>query len=294
MGSKAAVFIIKLLAKLPFSVLYKISSLLKIIVFDLFGYRKKVIWNNLSKSFPDKSEKEIAAIVSQFQIHLTDVIVETLKCCTISKTELQNRFVFENPELLNLYFEQGRSIVTVLGHYGNWEMAGLAYSATARHKPNLVYRPLSNKAFNNFILSVRTRFGGDLIPETKIFKRMYKEHKEGVVSNTALVGDQTPLRNRGTYIPFLGRPTPFFEGPEQLAARFNYPVIFARVKKRKRGYYTCRFELITEQPNQLPRGEITKIHAAKLQESIVEQPAFWLWSHRRWKYATESFKEQSN
>ncbi len=283
---------IKLLAELPFFVLYKISSLLKVIVFDIFGYRKDVIERNLSQSFPDKTEKEITAIISKFQLHLTDVIVETLKCCTITKTELQSRFVFENPELLNRYHEQGRSIITVLGHYGNWEMAGMAYSVCARHKPNLVYRPLSNLVFNDFIFSVRTRFGGDLIPEGKIFKRMYREHKDGVVTNTALIGDQTPLKNRGKNINFLGRPTPFFEGPEQLAKRFNYPVLFARVKKVKRGYYSCRFEVITDSPGQLPNGKITKIHAKKLQESIAQQPEFWLWSHRRWKHAPDLLQNQ--
>lgn len=285
MGSKAAIFIIKLLAGLPFHVLHKISTLLKFVVFDIIGYRKAVIRENLLKTFPHKTEKELSVIIRQFQLHLTDVIVETLKCCKISQAELQERFTFNNVELLNKYFSEGRSVITVLGHYGNWEMAGLAYSTIAVHKPNLVYRPLSNKAFNDFILSVRTRFGGDLIPDTKIFKRMYGEHKEGILTNTALIGDQTPLKNRGLTIDFIGRKTPFFEGPEQLAARFNYPVIFARVKKMKRGYYTCDFELITEQPALLPPGEITKIHAKKLEESILQNPSFWLWSHRRWKHA---------
>lgn len=287
MGSRAAVFLIKLVAELPFSVLFKISSLLKVIVFDIFGYRKHVIWSNLSQSFPNKTEKEITEIISKFQLHLTDIIVETIKCRTLTKTELQSRFVFENLELFNRYHEQDRSIITVLGHYGNWEMAGLAYSVSARHKPNLVYRPLSNRAFNELILSVRTRFGGDLIPEGKIFKRMYLEHKEGVVTNTALIGDQTPLKNRGQNVKFLDRLTPFYEGPEQLARRFNNPVIFARVKKVKRGHYTCRFELITDNPCSLSEGVITKIHAKKLQESIVEQPEYWLWSHRRWKHAPD-------
>lgn len=265
--------------------MYRISNLLKFIIFDVVKYRREVIYDNLSKCFPEKSKEELNAITSSFQLHFTDVIVETLKCYRISKEELMERFVFENIEELNEYFHKGVSIITILGHYGNWEMAGLAYSNAGIHKPNLVYRPLSNKVFDAFILKIRRRFGADLIPEKRIFKKMFTEHKESVITNTALIGDQTPLKNRGVAIEFLGRSTPFFEGPELLASKFKTPVFFARVKKLRRGYYSCSFELLTAVPQTNAKLDITSMHVKALENSIKGEPAFWLWSHRRWKHA---------
>lgn len=285
MGAKIGILILVQLSRLPWSVLYRLSNALKFVIFDVVKYRREVIHNNLSKCFPDKSEEELKAITSTFQLHFTDVIVETLKCYRISKEELMERFVFENIEVLNEYYNEGISIVTILGHYGNWEMAGLAYSNAATHKPNLVYRPLSNKAFDAFILKIRKRFGADLIPEKRIFKKMFAEHKESVITNTALIGDQTPLKNRGVAIEFLGRSTPFFEGPELLASKFKTPVFFARVKKLRRGYYSCSFELLSAVPQTNDKLDITSMHVKALEESIREVPAYWLWSHRRWKYA---------
>ena len=55
------------------------------------------------------------------------------------------------------------------------------------------------------------------------------------------------------------------------------------MKKVKRGYYSVKFELITETPQELEKGEIMNLYGEKLETTIRTKPEYWLWSHRRWK-----------
>jgi KDO2-lipid IV(A) lauroyltransferase len=85
-------------------------------------------------------------------------------------------------------------------------------------------------------------------------------------------------------VNFLNQQTPVFAGTEKIARKFNYPVLFASMKKIKRGYYEIEIRMAVEEPALAPAGGITRSHTAALERSIREQPHTWLWSHRRWKH----------
>ena len=91
MGTKLLYYLFLLpLSKLPFGVLYLLSDFTYLVLYKLIGYRTKVVRGNLKRSFPEKSEKEILRIESEFYKHLCDVIVEGIKGFSISKNGLTN------------------------------------------------------------------------------------------------------------------------------------------------------------------------------------------------------------
>src|SRR5690554_1314917 len=139
--------LIYLISLLPFAVLYRLSDLMYLLLYRVIGYRKKVVRENLLKSFPEKSLSERREIERKFYRFLPDLIVETIKMRTISKKELRKRFILKNPELVTDFFHQGKPVVGVTAHYANWEMGIFALNLMSDYPTLIIYKPLANVRF---------------------------------------------------------------------------------------------------------------------------------------------------
>lgn len=273
-----------LISLLPFWILYGMADLIALILHYLIGYRKKVVRINLQKAFPEKNKKQLRRIERSFYRHLADLFVEVVKLINISQETLKKRYRLENPELLNRYAKEERDIIIVMGHYGNWEwMCSLPKQTNLRLAG--LYKPLKNKHFDRLFYSFRSRFGLELIPMHQVLREMI--NRQGKQSGKAyvLIADQSPVWEEIDYwTPFLNQPTPVYLGPEKLSRKFNMPVVFLDIRKKKRGHYSARIvELIHESKNTAAH-QITNIHVQYLEQVIQEQPEYWMWSHRRWKH----------
>jgi KDO2-lipid IV(A) lauroyltransferase len=271
---------------LPFAILYAISSFFYVIVYHVIGYRKNVVRQNLLLSFPEKSEEERRTIEKQFYLHFCDVIFETIKLLTISRETFKKRCSMDeaSQERFKYFFAKNQSIVGVMAHCGNWEWGAISHQVYFTRMITGVYHPLSNKNFDEFMLKLRGRFGGDIVAMKNLYKRLITLRQQNISTTIGLIADQTPPPESAYWTIFLNQDTPVFNGTEKLAKKFNYPVVFLDVKKVKRGYYSLKTTIITETPAGLPDGEISERHTRHLEQSIIEQPYAWLWSHRRWKH----------
>lgn len=276
--------ITKAFSRLPWGALYGISTVMYWLVFRLIGYRKKVVFKNIKNSFPEKSNNEIKAISNEFFKFLADMFMESIKAITMSDNDWDNGFKTANIDLPNSYFDKGQSIITVLGHYGNWEYLVTAYSRDTKHTVLGIYKPLSNPDFEKLLANYRTRFGMVLVPLYDAYKiiKEYTDRDEKVA--IMLIGDQTPAADRGYWMDFLNQDTPVFRGAEKLAKTYNFPILFATLDQTKRGQYSMSFETVFENPRETEEGEITEFHTKKLEKQIKEKPHLWLWSHKRWKH----------
>lgn len=244
------------------------------------------MYQNLKNSFPEKSEAEIRRIEKDFYIHFCDVILETLKLLTISKKEFAKHFTFDDKakKIFSGFEEKGQSMIGVMGHCGNWEWGAIAYPTGFKQLITGVYHPLSNKNVDSLMLKLRSRFGGNIIPMSRVYKEMLTLKQKNIPTLLGLIADQTPPPEGAYWTTFLNQDTPVFNGTEKISRKFNYPVIYVPIHKIKRGYYTMSAVLITDQPASLPEGSISELHTRALEQNIKEQPYIWLWSHRRWKH----------
>jgi Kdo2-lipid IVA lauroyltransferase/acyltransferase len=273
--------IIYLVASLPFSILYKVSDGLYHLL-KLSGYRKNVVLNNLRNSFPEKTEVEIQSISNGYFRYLCDLILETLKTMKMSAKESQGRCIFHNTEWLDKFYREGQSLIIVLGHYGNWEWAGPAFTLGAHHQLTVIYRPLSNTYFDNMMTRMRTKFGTRITPVNLTLRDMVAQRQS--VTATAFIADQSAIPSNCYWTTFLNQDTPVFAGPEKLAVKFNYPVVYMNVKRIRRGYYEVFPELLFAAPQNTIENEISEAFMKRLEREIVLNPVPWLWSHRRWKH----------
>ncbi len=269
---------------LPFSIIYIISDILYFKLYYVFCYRKKVVFKNLRNSFPDKNEREIKSIAKKYYRNLSDVIIEVIKLKSISREQLEKRVNFKNYEVINELYKSKKSIIAAMGHCGNWEWMSMVLAMISKYKVLAVVKPLSDKFFERYITKLRTKFNpGSLIEFKKTFQTVIR-NKDKLTLNI-FVADQTPTKSEINYwTKFLNQDTPVFLGIEKIAKYLDFAVIYLDIKRVKRGFYQVEIIKITDNPKQSPQYEITEKHVHLLEESIIQNPDNWLWSHRRWKH----------
>ena len=184
--------------------------------------------------------------------------------------------------LFDRYQAEKKSVIIVMGHYGNWEWAGSTFSLVCRQQLYVIYHPLSNKYFNQLLFDMRSKFGTKLYAMKDAFKDMVNNRAE--ISATAFIADQTPAPEGAYWTTFLNQATPVFWGTEKIARKMDYPVVYVSVQRKKRGYYELTAETLFENPKETAVGEISEAHTRRLEADIIRQPGMWLWSHRRWKH----------
>ncbi len=280
---------INLFRIIPFFILYGFAYFIFLILFYLIGYRKTVVINNLRTAFPNKSDKEIKQITKQFyKNNLSAIFMESIKGFTMSKKQLQKRYVVTNPEILHDYYTQGQDVIALASHYGNWEWGIQAVDSQIEHDAAALYKPMSNKIIERYTTKLRSKSGMTLVPITKT-REFFESEKDKPVLYI-MAADQNPSNVKKAYwVNFFNRKTSCLHGPENYARFNNLPLVFFDVKRIKRGYYSMTIKHICKEPNSLPKGEITQKYMTLLEEAIIKSPSNWLWSHKRWKHNYQDF-----
>ena len=244
-------------------------------------YRPAIIEENLKMSFPQCDKGEINTLSKAYHHHLSRVIVESFKGFSLPQSVLAERFVFKNPAIANQYYDQGRSIILVLGHVGNWEWGQAVVSHYLDHNCVGVYKPLSDSSFNNYVLSKRSQYRVKLLPQKQLLKYLISHQEETNVY--IFIADQYPPTDPRLAINFLGRSTYFDTSVEKIARKYDLPVIYADIRKVDDGTYETELIEISSDSSKTENGVITKKYAELLETNILRAPQLWLWSHRRWK-----------
>jgi len=274
--------ILYVISLLPLRVLYVISDFAYLILYYVVGYRRKVVFANLKRAFPGKSQEEITTIAKRFYKNFTDNFIEFIKLISASPKFIARHF-YGDCALLDSLYAQGKRAQIQLAHNFNWEGACVAIAARATQPFIVVYMPIGNKVVDKIFLKVRSGTGAILLPATDMRNAIIPYRNRPYL--LILVADQNPGNpGKALWYNFFGKPTPFLKAPESGARRGNTPVLFCKFIKERRGYYKIIFEMGEENPGVLKEGELTRTYVKYLHKFISEYPEMWLWSHRRWKW----------
>lgn len=273
-------------ALLPFSVLYLISDILYLLIYYVVRYRRKLVRRNIKNSFPCESEKKIIRIEKDFYRHLCDYFVETIKTLHISDEEVQKRMKFENPEMINRLTASGNSCILSLGHYANWEwVTTLGFHLSPGVKQGLVYKELHSNAFDKLFLEIRGRFQAIPIEMNSLYRKLIESRNNGERVVVGFLTDQRPPKSTGHYwTTFMNQDAVVQTGMERIAKLLSFSIVYLDITKVKRGYYVGKFYVITPDASNEPEFEIMERYINKLEETIKKEPAYYLWSHNRWKF----------
>lgn len=285
-------FILYIHALLPFRILYILSDILYVLVYHIVKYRRKVVKTNLRNSFPDKNQSELLKIEKEFYHHFCDYFVETIKLLHVSTEEIQRRMTYKNTDALKNIMKDNRSCILFLGHFGNWEWVPSITLEYPNTMLGQIYRPLKNKIFDDLFLKIRSRFGTVGIPKNNTLRAILDYKRENKKVLIGFMSDQTPSpANIHYWTEFLNQDTPVYTGVERIAKKTDFGVGYLDIQKIGRGKYSCEVKLITADAKNEPEFAITEKYIREMEKTILRQPAYWLWTHKRWKYKHSDFIE---
>lgn len=276
--------IIWLISILPFRLLYLFSDFVCFLVYNVFGYRKKVVRENIAMTLPNLSEKERLEVEKKFYSHMCDMFLEMVKTMSISQKEMEKRFRFTNLDLYLDMEKQGKSIALLCAHYASYEWAvSMNYHITFEGYG--IYKKINNKYFDKLIKNIRSKFKATLLSTRETIPTIEKNYKNKHLGVYGFASDQSPQASKATHwSDFMGIEVPVHTGAEMLAKRFDMNVIFLKNKKVKRGYYEATFELMADNPKEVPDYQISDDFLRRVEKQIHEAPEFYLWTHKRWKH----------
>ncbi|RAR73920.1 lysophospholipid acyltransferase family protein [Flavobacterium aciduliphilum] len=276
--------ILWLISILPFPVLYWLSDGIYVILYYIIGYRKRTVRENLAMALPHLSDQERLEIEKKSFHHLCDMFLEMIKTMTISEKEINKRFTYSNLDTYLDLEKKGKSIALMCAHYASYEWV-ISMNTKTTFKGFAIYKRIANPYFDQLVRKIRSRFDAYLITTKETKSCIEKNAKEGVFGVYGFASDQTPRRSDNLHwFHFMGIETPIHFGAEMLAKRYNMNVIFLKVTKIKRGYYSASFEVLSENATSVPDFEISETFMKKVEEQIYEAPEYYLWTHKRWKH----------
>lgn len=272
---------IYMISLLPMTFFYAMASLTFFFVYQIIGYRKEVVIQNIARSFPEKQYGEIHAIVKKFYVCFVSYFAEMIKGVSVEAKVLDKKIVFENLELVDLYIKSGRNVIVALGHCGNWEMLNfLPYKI--HHDVYAIYKPLSSRLANSLMIKIRSRFGMKLLPDKFAIRHILTQKAFPAVY--LFIADQCPRIKEEEYkFTLLNQETYVFSGMEKLARKSEAAVIYLHITQVSKGNYKVSFIPINAKAEFTKKGEITQKYVELLTENIKEEPYGWLWTHKRWK-----------
>ncbi|MBO5001804.1 MAG: lysophospholipid acyltransferase family protein [Prevotella sp.] len=294
--SKIVYCIFYALSLLPFKVLYLFSDIIFLFVYHVIRYRRKVVDRNLSTSFPEKSDAEIAVIRRGFYHWLCDYFVETIKLLSMSSDEMLRHIEFRNVDEMEECFDRGQACSAILGHYCNWEWlsaTGLAFKRYPNAVMGLIYHPLYNKAFDDLFIKLRSHQGGVCVPKKDILRFLVKYKREQTPYLFGYIADQTPKwENIHLWLNFLNHDTPVFTNGEKIMRKMNDAVFYVEMSRPERGKYICTFRKITDSAAQMDDNAITQKFFSMLEQTIKNEPRYYLWTHDRWKRTRQEYEQR--
>jgi len=276
--------ILWLISILPFRIFYWFSDCVYFLVYYIIGYRKKVVRNNLELALPHLNDTERKKIEKKFYQHMCDLFLEMIKTMSISPEEMEKRFQITNLDLILDYAKKGKSVILVASHYASYEWL-LTINPKIGFQGVAVYKKLANPYFDKLVRKIRSKFKTELIETKKAIPLMAQNQRDGILSLYGLASDQSPKLDRIFHSSnFMGIEVPVHTGAEMLAKKYDLSVVFAKVKKVKRGYYEATFISLADTPKDFEDFKITEMYLQEVEKQILEAPEYYLWTHKRWKH----------
>lgn len=262
---------------------YVFGSICYFILCHILRYRRRVIMDNLRRSFPDKSEKELRKICRGTYRNLTEQIVNMISQSGVSDKTLMHRMNVIGAEQVRKEIGD-RSVIMLTAHFGPWEAGSTVSLVVPDQTFVAVYHKLTNTVVDELMKRIRQHTNVELV-DMKRTMRHFVDNKDKRPMAMGLIADQNPvLRANMHWYKFLHQWTAFFEGGEVLALKYNLPVYYFSPRRLSAGHYEGRFTLIYDGEEKVEPYTITERYVRLLENDINAHPEMWMWSHRRWKH----------
>ena len=273
---------IKFFSRLPMWVLYAFSTFLYLLAFYVVRHRHHVIREQIRKVFPDLSDAEQVRIHKRYLRNFCDVLMEVVKSVSMRADDMRDRMRIVNLEAARRHLDAGQSVMFVTSHLCNWEWLLHGMALQLGYPVDAAYKPLHDQWAERLMLKIRSRFGARLVPAKELLADFLK--RRGIVRALAMNADQAPVSTDKRYwTRFLGQDTAFYVGADQIARATRLPVLYVSMRRIRRGYYVADLQPLWDGREATEPNTVTERYARACEIDVLESPADWLWSYRRWR-----------
>jgi KDO2-lipid IV(A) lauroyltransferase len=273
---------IKFFSRLPMWALYAFSIFLYGLAFYVVRHRHQVIRGQIEQVFPDLSGAERERIHKRFLRNFCDVMVEVLKSVSMTEAEMRAHVHTVNIEVAKDYLDAGQSIMFVTSHLCNWEWLLHGVTLQLGYPVDAAYKPLHDPWAERLMLQIRSQFGARMVPAKELLADFLR--RRGIVRAVAMNADQAPVSTDKRYwTRFLGQDTAFYTGAEQIARATRLPIMYAAMRRSRRGYYEVELRPLWDGREVTEPNTVTERYARACELDVLKSPADWLWSYRRWR-----------
>jgi KDO2-lipid IV(A) lauroyltransferase len=263
----------------------KISSLLAVFFFYVIPIRKKVVFDNLQKAFPELGEKKLEEISFKCYKSFLVSLVEILYMPAMNRNDIIDILNVDNADIITDNYKQNKGVILLSAHFGNWELIAASVSARINIPFHVVVKQQRNPYVDRWINSMRMKWNNKIISLGISIRNIYKELKNKNL--VAMVADQRGPSD-GLRVKFFDIDTAMYSGPAILAIKTGAPLIYGLTIRQPDFSYKVILEEISL--NNLPDDEEEKVReisqrlASFLEKYIKLYPEQWLWMHKIWKY----------
>ena len=248
-----------------------------------------MVTENLKNSFPEILIEEINRLKNEFYRHFFQVWAETLKSRCFEKSNWNHHVKIEGVDMLNKHLANNESVILLSGHTANWEWSGSAISQSLIGQMTVFFKPVKKGSVGQQIHEIREKHGIKVVAKNNALRYLIKTRE--TTQLIGIIGDQIPAIGTHKYwFNFLHQKTAFYQGAEKFALSMKYPVYYSQMKRVKKGCYLIEIIPVFDGSSKVEKGEIIKRYAELLEKTIRNNPADYLWSHRRWKYTLRRLK----
>ena len=276
--------ILKLIGLFPRRLAQRIADLLGRILFSVVKKHRRIAIDNLTYAFGhEKPPEEIEKIARQVFINLVKVVFEVGWSLHLKESQFAEHFKIDGYHHIKKAYEKGKGVLVLTAHFGNWELLTVI-GAIIKFPINIVVRPLDFKPLDHFILNLRTRFGGKIIPKERSIHAIIRSLNRGEI--VVLLMDQNVDWYEGVFVDFMGHRACTSKGLALLALKTGGPVGSVFMIREKSGF-RAEFgpEIVTVKTGDRQRDieTNTQEYNRVIENFIRRCPDQWFWVHQRWK-----------
>ncbi|HEY0777479.1 MAG TPA: lysophospholipid acyltransferase family protein [Gemmatirosa sp.] len=250
-----------------------------------FGIRREVVEAQIAAAFPDWPAERVRDVAVASYASLGRTTVEAALLPALGTRGVLDLFAeVQGWDVLEAARAEGRGVIVVTGHLGNWEVGG-AYVAARGVPIDGIARQQENPLFDRFLTATRERLGMRIVWDGDAVRRTPRALAAGRV--VAFLVDQGTLGLASTWVPFFGRPAKTPRGPAVFALRLGAPVVFGAAVRRPDGRFHLGFERVPVSPTGDRERDVDTIvatYTATLERWVRRTPEQYFWQHRRWKH----------
>lgn len=270
----------------PIRVNKAFSKCLLRLVYPILRSRRRVAIENLRIAFPDKSDKELGNLVYSSFENLIITFTEIFNISNMNEQQIKDYVQFENGDLLKTLYAEGKGLILLSAHYGNWEFMAMAGAYHLNFDMLIPVKLLKNWFVDRVINKNRTTCGNKVVNMDKAAIEMLKQLKNGKA--IALLADQSAHENSDIFVSMFGKPTLTYKAPAELALKYGIPLTFNYCERQKDGKYIIKSELVKSDDLSYSKEgvqELTQRHSDMLEKMLKLNPSQWVWAHKRWKHS---------